>query len=86
MNSLLCSKIWYSITILIDLVQNRPNSLCQTEYRSSLLFLNQIQANKAGVYPSGALCVSVLKRLLVEFTAFYFLHNLPMGPISQSVT
>ncbi len=36
MNSLLLSKIWHLVTICIDLVQNRPNSLWQTEYHSYL--------------------------------------------------
>ncbi len=36
MNSLLGSKIWYLVTICIDLVQNRPNSSWQTEYQSYL--------------------------------------------------
>ncbi len=36
MNSLPGSKIWYSVTIHIVLVQNRPNSTLQTEYCSYL--------------------------------------------------
>ncbi len=37
MNSLLGSKIWYSVAICIDSVQNRPNSVWQTEYHHYLI-------------------------------------------------
>jgi hypothetical protein len=37
MNSLPGLKIWYLVTICIDLIQNRPNSLCLTNYSTYLV-------------------------------------------------
>ena len=39
MNSLLGSYIWYSVTVHINLIQIRLNSLVQTKYRSYLVLL-----------------------------------------------
>ena len=65
MNILLGRKNWYSVTIHIDSIQNRPNSSCLTEYCSYLVDETHAIANlsKMVTFIKGFIVPSVSTRV-----------------------
>ncbi len=64
MNSFSKFYFWYSVTIRIDSIQIRPNSLGQTKYRSYLL-PSTTQNSQQGLYSQNFLKYVIIKVLLM---------------------
>jgi hypothetical protein len=76
MNSLPCSKIWHSVTIHINLVQNKPNGSWQSEYYSYLVVTRNLEL----ISGSKIWLFSKLVKIFLKFKGFkicaYFLYSI----------